>query len=134
MVIDQNEIDALKRQTGTTDATVASTQSTVNSSPQISAKPSDAASIARIRSLRVPLIAQLAARKLPLARIRRLSIGTILEFERSISDPLELLANNRPIGKGTAVKVGENFGLRIAEIRDTATRMRTLAAGPTPRS
>src|SRR5262249_43833210 len=78
-----------------------------------------------LRSLRVPLIAQLAARKLPMARIRRISIGTILEFERNVDEPLELLANNQPIGRGIAVRVGENFGLRIAEIRDAA-RIRSL--------
>lgn len=83
----------------------------------------------RLRRLRVSLIAQLAARRMPLGRIRRISIGTILEFDRGIDEPLDLLANNQPIGRGEAVKVGENFGLRITEIRDADSPARPIQHG-----
>lgn len=144
MVIDSNAIDELKRQATTaSDApptpVAAPTAAPDRSPPTVAAGTSlspshspstlrSSSALARVQTLRVPLIAQLAARKLTVARIRRLSIGTILEFERSMQDPLELLVNNRPIGHGTAVKIGEKFGLRIAEIRDAAARVRSIAA------
>lgn len=118
MVIDQAEIEALKK-----------SQPANAAAPPAAPAPlteDDLAAERRLRRLRVPLIAQLASRKLPMARIRRISVGTILEFERSIDDPLDLLVNNRPIGRGLAVKVGEHFGLRIQEIRDRATRIRSI--------
>lgn len=127
MVIDHCEIEALKSDARpTNDAAQSESRSPDLAAP--AAAPVSPA-LARIRTLRVPLIAQLASRKLPLARIRRLSIGTILEFERNVEEPLELLANNRPIGRGIAVKIGENFGLRITAIRDAATRVRSLGGG-----
>ena len=39
--------------------------------------------------------------------------AAIIEFEKSSDEPLELMINNKVIGLGETVKVGENFGLRI---------------------
>ena len=82
--------------------------------------------VARLLRIRVPLIVLLARRTLPVAQIRKLSAGTILEFERDVDRPCDLLVNNRPIGLGEVVRVGENFGLRVSEIRDPAERIRSL--------
>ena len=48
-----------------------------------------------------------------LAEARRLA-GEV----RKATDRLELLINNKTIGVGEAVKVGENFGLRLTQIGD----------------
>ncbi len=87
--------------------------------------PNDPA-LARVLRVRVPVIVQLAQRIMPIATVRNLSVGSIIEFEKSVEHPLELLINNRPIGQGTCVKVGENFGLRITSIVDKAQRIRSL--------
>jgi flagellar motor switch protein FliN/FliY len=72
----------------------------------------------RILKLEVPVIVKLAERKLSLQEVMRLGIGAIIEFSRSSDEPLELMINNKPIGAGETVKVGENFGLRITQIGD----------------
>ena len=82
--------------------------------------------VARLLRIRVPLIVLLARRMLPVAHSRILSAGTILVFERDVDRPCDLLVNNRPIGLGEVVRVSENFGLRVSEIRDTAARIRSL--------
>lgn len=74
--------------------------------------------LARILQLEVPLIVKLAERKLNLSEVMRLGTGAIIEFSKSSEEPLELLVNNKVIGLGEAVKVGENFGLRIKQIGD----------------
>ena len=45
-----------------------------------------------------------------------LAPGALLELNKPAEAELELLVNNKPIGMGTAVKVGENFGIRISSI------------------
>jgi flagellar motor switch protein FliN/FliY len=82
-----------------------------------SANPS-ATELHRILRLNVPVIVKLAERKLMLSEVMRLGTGAIIEFSKSNDEPLELLINNKPIGLGEAVKVGENFGLRITQIGD----------------
>ncbi len=72
----------------------------------------------RILRLEVPVIVRLAERKLLLSEVMRLGVGAIIEFVKSSNEPLELLINNKTIGVGETVKVGENFGLRITRIGD----------------
>jgi len=50
------------------------------------------------------------------SQVMRLAPGTIMELPKSSEAKLDLLANNKVIGRGNAVKVGENFGLEITEI------------------
>lgn len=70
----------------------------------------------RILRIQVPVIVKLAERKLALSEVMRLGVGAIIEFVKSSEEPLELLINNKVIGTGEAVKVGENFGLRMKHI------------------
>jgi len=72
----------------------------------------------RILHLHVPIIVRLPERKLNVHEVMRLGVGAIIEFSKSNDEPLELMVNNKVIGQGEAVKVAENFGLRITQIGD----------------
>lgn len=76
------------------------------------------AELSRILQIRVPVIVKLAERKIDLHEVLRLSTGSIVEFHKSSDDPLELLINNKAIGIGIAVKVGENFGIKLTQVGD----------------
>lgn len=80
--------------------------------------PASNSELQRIMKLEVPVIVKLAERKLLLSEVMRLGVGAIIEFIKSSEEPLQLLINNKPIGVGEAVKVGENFGLRITQVGD----------------
>lgn len=80
----------------------------------------------RILRLQVPVIVRLAERKLSLSEVLRLGVGAIIEFSKNSDEPLELLINNKPIGLGVTVKVGENFGLKISQIGDVKQVIRSL--------
>jgi flagellar motor switch protein FliN len=80
----------------------------------------------RILRMRVPIIVKLAERKLNVHEVMRLGIGAIIEFSKSSDEPLELLINNKVIGLGETVKVGENFGLRLTHIGDVRQIIQSL--------
>ncbi|MGH7178908.1 MAG: FliM/FliN family flagellar motor switch protein [Tepidisphaeraceae bacterium] len=80
----------------------------------------------RILRLEVPVIVRLAQRTLSMAEVLRIGTGAIIEFFKSSDEPLELLINNKPIGLGETVKVGENFGLRITQIGDVKQVIRSM--------
>jgi flagellar motor switch protein FliN len=82
----------------------------------------------RILRLQVPVIVKLAERKLQLSEVMRLGVGAIIEFIKSSDEPLELLINNKVIGIGEAVKVGENFGIRLKQIGDVKQIIASLAS------
>lgn len=80
----------------------------------------------RILQLEVPVIVTLASRTMPLSKILALSPGSIIEFEKPSEELLELMINNRCIGRGQAVKVGENFGLRVVAIDSMKDRVEAM--------
>jgi flagellar motor switch protein FliN/FliY len=82
----------------------------------------------RILRLKVPVIVKLAERKLTMSEVLRLGVGAIIEFSKASDEPLELLINNKPIGVGEAVKVGENFGLRITQVGDVKSVIRSMGS------
>jgi flagellar motor switch protein FliN/FliY len=80
----------------------------------------------RILRLQVPVIVKLAQRKITMSEVLRLGVGAIIEFAKSSDEPMELLINNKPIAVGEAVKVGENFGLRVTQIGDVKEVIRSM--------
>jgi flagellar motor switch protein FliN/FliY len=90
--------------------------------------PATPGDLKRILRLEVPVIVKLAERKLTLGEVMRLGAGAIIEFSKNSDEPLELLINNKAIGVGDAVKVGENFGLKITQIGDVRQIIRSLGA------
>lgn len=70
----------------------------------------------RILQLQVPVIVQLAKRDMCMREVLELNVGSIIEFERRFDSELELLVADRQVGLGRAVKVGENFGLRVTRL------------------
>ncbi len=124
MIIDQDEIEALLAQAnGMADETAGGGAATMEAPPMtVSVSPE----VARLLRIKVPVIVQLAARRMYISTVRKLSLGMILEFHKPIDEPLDLLISNRPIGRGDAVKVGEHFGLRVTAIRNPAARIKSM--------
>jgi flagellar motor switch protein FliN len=53
---------------------------------------------------------------MPVAELLKLGTGSIVELDRAVDRPVDLLANDKPIARGEIVAVDENFGLRITEL------------------
>ena len=85
-----------------------------------------------ILKLRVPVIVRLGHRTMPLDDVLALGPGAIIELPKQADRPLDLMVNNKTIGEGRAVKVSENFGLRITEIGDTRDRVAALGDSGEP--
>lgn len=92
-------------------------------------RASQSPEVKRILSISVPVIVKLAERRLSMAEVMRLGVGAIIEFSKRSEEPLQLLINNKPIAVGEAVKVGENFGLRITQIGDIKQIIKQLGNG-----
>ncbi|MBI1368728.1 MAG: hypothetical protein GC162_08770 [Planctomycetes bacterium] len=79
--------------------------------------------------LRVPVIVRLGHRDLSLSRVLALIPGAIIELPQLADEPLDLMVNNKVVGNGVAVKIGENFGLKVTYIGDPAQRVAALGGG-----
>ncbi|MBX3385695.1 MAG: FliM/FliN family flagellar motor switch protein [Phycisphaeraceae bacterium] len=94
--------------------------------------PSD---LRTILKLEVPIIVVLGERLMRAREVVSLIPGAIIELPKKAEDELTLLVNNRAVGTGYAVKVGENFGIRLTYIGDIKQRIAALgtpAESPEP--
>jgi flagellar motor switch protein FliN/FliY len=98
----------------------------VHSQPATAQPEPSSGDLKRILHLEVPVIVKLAERTLTMSEVMRLGIGAIIEFSKSSEDTLDLMINNKTIGAGEAVKVGENFGLKITHIGDVHQIIRSM--------
>jgi flagellar motor switch/type III secretory pathway protein FliN len=76
--------------------------------------------------IRVPLSVTLAEKKQPLGQILEIGPGSILQFEKSCEDMLDLNVSNLAIARGEAVKVGDKFGLRVTSLILPSERFKTV--------
>ncbi|MGC4055675.1 MAG: flagellar motor switch protein FliN [Paludibaculum sp.] len=56
----------------------------------------------------------------------KLTTGSIVELNRSVAEPVEIIVNNCVIARGEVVVVEGNYGVRIKEIISRDERLRTL--------
>jgi flagellar motor switch/type III secretory pathway protein FliN len=64
--------------------------------------------------IQVPVRVTLAAQRKSIHEIIELGPGTIVKFNKTCDEPLELNIGNRPFAIGDVVKVGDKFGVRIS--------------------
>lgn len=87
------------------------------------------AELEQILKLEVPIIVRLGTQTLAVRDVIALCPGSIIELTKHADDELDLLVNNKQIGNGAAVKVGENFGLRVTYIGDVRSRIEAMGGG-----
>ena len=66
--------------------------------------------------IRVPVRVTLASQRKSIQEIIELGPGSIVKFDKTCDEPLELFVGDRPIATGEVVKVGDKFGLRVGAL------------------
>lgn len=73
------------------------------------------------RVIDVPLAVTLrfGQREMRLREVLELNAGSLIELDRQIEDPVDLLLGERIIARGEVVIVDGNYGLRVTEVLHT---------------
>lgn len=74
----------------------------------------------------LPVSVSFGRAELPIKDVIKLTTGSIVELNRSISEPVEIIVNNVVIARGEVVVVEGNFGVRIKQVISRQERLRTL--------
>jgi flagellar motor switch protein FliN len=82
--------------------------------------------IKRILRLRLPVSVTVAEKNMPLETVLKLSPGTIIEFNKGADENLDLLVNDRKIGAGEVVIIGERFGIQIKSVEGQRLRLQKM--------
>lgn len=70
----------------------------------------------RLFDVQVTVAAELGRTSVPIQKLLGLTEGSVFELDRSISSPIELVAQGVPLGNGEVVVVDDSFAIRIKEI------------------
>ncbi len=78
--------------------------------------------IKQLLDVTVTINAELGRVTLPIGDILKLGIGSVLELNRNISEPVELVVQGVPLARGEVVVVDDRFAIRIQEIVEPKKR------------
>jgi flagellar motor switch protein FliN/FliY len=79
-----------------------------------------------LMEVELPVSVSFGRSHLPLRDMLKLTSGSIVELNRTISDPVEVIVNNCVIARGEVVVVEGNYGVRILHVISREERLRTL--------
>ena len=79
-----------------------------------------------LMEVELPVSVSFGRAELPLKDVLKLTTGSIVELNRTVEEPVELIVNNCVIARGQVVVVDGNYGVRIEQIISPQERLRTL--------
>jgi len=79
-----------------------------------------------LMEVELPVSVSFGRAQLPLREVLKLNSGSIVELNRTISDPVEIIVNNCVIARGEVVVLEGNYGVRIQHVISREERLRTL--------
>ncbi len=85
----------------------------------------------QILRLEVPVVVLLGERRMTVSEVLALLPGSIIELPKNAEAELDLIVANKPVGCGHAVKVGENFGIKLSYVGDPSVRLSGIGLGGT---
>jgi flagellar motor switch protein FliN len=65
-------------------------------------------------------------REMPLGEILELGAGDVVQLDRHISDPADLVVGDKIVARGEVVLVNGNFGLRVTEVAAPRKRLESI--------
>lgn len=75
-------------------------------------------------SLRVSV--EVGSASLTLASLLELGEGSVLELDRQVNEPLDLLVNGTLIARGEIVETNGRYGIRIIEVAQDGNRLTNM--------
>ena len=66
------------------------------------------------------------SREMPLGEILDLGPGDVVELDRPVTDPVDLIVGDKIVARGEVVLVNGNFGLRVTEVAAPKKRLESI--------
>ena len=74
----------------------------------------------------LPVSISFGRTELPLKEVLKLTTGSIVELNRAVNEPVEILVNHCLVARGEVVVVDGNYGVRVQRIVSRQERLRSL--------
>jgi len=87
---------------------------------------SGAANLELILDIPVSLALELGHASISIRQLLQLNPGSVVELDRLVGEPLDVLANGTLIAHGEVVVVGDKFGIRLTDVISPSERVQKL--------
>lgn len=94
--------------------------------------PAGAIALGALKEIEMRVSVELGSVTLPLRAVLELGPGSILELDRLIGEPVDILVNHHRFGRGEVVAIGDTFGVRITEILSPPDDRQEQTTAPAP--
>jgi flagellar motor switch protein FliN/FliY len=74
----------------------------------------------------LPVSIELGRTKMSISEILAMGPGSIVELDKLVGEPVDLLVNQKCVARGEVVVVEESFGLRITQLMSPEERIKNL--------
>ena len=105
-------------------STAASTQQ--NAPKDVSLSDKEMRNIGMLLDISLNVKVRIGQKRMLLKDVISMDIGSVVELNQLASDPLEILVNDKIIGKGEVVVVDGNFAIQITEIGSKRERLESI--------
>jgi len=94
--------------------------------PHLENTPASSRTFELLMGVELPLSVSFGHVQLPLGDVLKLAAGSIIELNRTVDEPVEVIVNNCVIARGEVVVVEGNYGVRIHQIMSRQERLENL--------
>lgn len=82
--------------------------------------------IALLRDVPLEITVELGRTSKRISEILELTPGSVIELDRLVGEPLDILVNGQHIAKGEVVVIDENYGIRVTDILNHEKKLNKL--------
>ena len=123
----QGSIEVLQAAEAATAATAAAAPGGFTNKRRAGAPREDASrNIERLLDVELEVVVRFGLTQIPLRELVRIGVGSMIELNRQVDEPVELLVNNRSLARGSVVVVDGYYGVCITEIGQPEERRQSL--------
>jgi flagellar motor switch protein FliN/FliY len=82
--------------------------------------------LAVLMDVQLPVAIRFGETEMILEEIVKLGVGSVIELNSGMDQPVELIVNNRTLARGEVVTVDGFYGIKITEITSAGERFKSL--------
>jgi flagellar motor switch protein FliN/FliY len=97
-----------------------------SSAPPAPAPPTLSAGVELLLDIELEAALRFGCKELPLGEILDLGPGDVVQLDRNVADPVDLIVGDKIVARGEVVLVNGNFGLRVTEVAAPRKRLESI--------
>jgi len=94
------------------------------SSPEI--EPDALTNLPLLMDIQLPVSIRFGETEMVLEEVIKLGVGSVIELNSAVDEPVELVVNGNILARGEVVTVDSYYGIRITEITSVGERIKSL--------